>query len=296
MIMKFIFIFKECPRSMFRKTLLVLLVALFAGLFSTAAPAQNSSAKVSAIEDNSFMVEEAFNQERNVIQHINTFTHDWEGNGWVYTFTQEWPFPGHERHQISFTIPALNASDFTGGGGLGDVALNYRYQVFGGGGQKYSFSPRVSLLLPTGSAKYGRGAGGVGVQTNLPLSVYINRKFVTHWNAGATFVPSARNEFGDRAFTNGYNLGQSVIWLARPHFNVMLETIWTGGETVAGRGQTQRNHDLLIGPGIRWAHNFHNGLQIVPGFSVPLGIGPSAGERSVILYLSFEHPIGPTEE
>jgi hypothetical protein len=45
---------------------------------------------------------------------------------------------------------------------------------------------------------------------------------------------------------------------------------------------------------VRWAHNFTNGLQIVPGVSVPMGAGPSAGERGVIFYLSFEHPIGPT--
>jgi hypothetical protein len=253
------------------------------------------SKDVAAIEDNSFMVEEAFNQEKNVIQHINTFTRT-NDHTWVYTFTEEWPFPGHERHQLSVTTAALSSSDFAGsGGGMGDVALNYRYQVAGGGGQRFSFSPRFSLLLPTGSARYGRGTGGTGVQTNLPVSVYVNRKFITHWNAGATFVPSARNEFGDRAAVNGYNLGQSMIWLAYPRFNVMLETIWTGSQSVVGHGQTQRNHDLLIGPGIRWAHNFNNGLQIVPGISVPMGVGPSAGNRGVTFYLSFEHPIGPTE-
>jgi len=46
----------------------------------------------------------------------------------------------------------------------------------------------------------------------------------------------------------------------------------------------------LLSPGIRWAHNFKNGLQIVPGIGVPLGVGPSAGEKAVFLYLSFEHP------
>jgi hypothetical protein len=185
--------------------------------------------KAASIEDNSFMVEEAFNQEKNVIQHINTFTRVWNDSGWVYTFTEEWPFPGRERHQLGFTLPALASSDFPGAGaGLGDITLNYRYQLVGGGGKRFSFSPRLSLLLPTGSARNGRGAGGAGVQTNLPVSVYVNRKFITHWNAGATFVPSARNEFGDRAAVNGYNLGQSMIWLVDPQFNLMLETIWTG--------------------------------------------------------------------
>ncbi len=74
-----------------------------------------------AIEDNSFMIEEAFNQEKNVIQHINTFTRDWNGGGWVYTFTQEWPFPGHERHQLSVAMSAVDSGDYPGvGAGLGD--------------------------------------------------------------------------------------------------------------------------------------------------------------------------------
>ncbi len=47
---------------------------------------------------------------------------------------------------------------------------------------------------------------------------------------------------------------------------------------------------LFLSPGIRWAYNFNNGLQIVPGIGVPLGVGPSDGEKGVFLYLSFEHP------
>jgi len=54
--------------------------------------------------------------------------------------------------------------------------------------------------------------------------------------------------------------------------------------------QTQWTNSLLHSPGIRWSYNFMNGLQIVPGVGVPLGVGPSAGERAILLYLSFEHP------
>jgi hypothetical protein len=278
-----------------RKLFLILFALAFIGGGRSLHAQNPPEADVSAIEDNSFLIEEAFNQEKNVIQHINTFTRTWNDQGWMFTYTEEWPLPGHERHQLSVTVPALESTDNPGsGGGFGDVFLNYRYQVCGGGGKRFSFSPRLSLLLPTGSVRHGRGSGGVGLQTNLPISVYINRKFITHWNAGATVVPSARNAFGDRAAVNGYNLGQSMIWLVHPRFNFMLETIWAGSQTVVGPSQTQRNHDLLIGPGIRWAHNFKNGLQIVPGISVPMGVGPSAGERGISFYLSFEHPIGAT--
>ena len=78
--------------------------------------------------------------------------------------------------------------------------------------------------------------------------------------------------------------------MAKPRFNVLLETLWTGTEAVVGKGQTQLSHSLLISPGVRWAYNFKSGLQIVPGIAVPMGVGPSRGERGVIAYLSFEHP------
>jgi hypothetical protein len=250
------------------------------------------------IADNSFLIEEAFNQEAGVIQHISSFARLWDRKNWAFSFTQEWPFPGHEKHQLSFTLAAVSSGLFpTSGAGIGDVAINYRYQVAGGSDKRFSFSPRVSMLLPTGDAGIGHGYGGVGVQTNLPVSIYLNSRLVTHWNAGATFIPVSSNENGDRAFATGYNLGQSFIWLAHPRFNVMLETIWTDAESVVADNQTQRDKTLLISPGIRWAHNFKSGLQIVPGIGFPVGVGPSAKERGVILYLSFEHPLwGQREE
>jgi hypothetical protein len=277
---------------------------LLLGLTSVAATAQGTVPDkqgdgfevTDAIEDNSFMLEEAFNQERNVIQHISVFTKQWDSDSWVYSFTQEWPFPGHERHQLSYTVPVGQFTEGPGiGAGVGDIALNYRYQVAGGGGQRFSFAPRLSVLLPTGSARFGRGAGGTGLQTNLPFSIYLNHKLVTHLNAGGTIVPNAQNSVGDTNFAKGWNLGQSFIYLAHPRFNFMLETIWTGAESVVARDRNQLNHTLLLSPGVRWAFNFQNGLQIVPGVAVPVGVGPSSGQKWLILYLSFEHPIGPTD-
>jgi acetylornithine deacetylase len=62
-----------------------------------------------------------------------------------------------------------------------------------------AISPRLSLLLPTGDAVQDRGMGGVGLQTNLPISFAINKKIVTHWNVGATWIPRAQNVFHRRA-------------------------------------------------------------------------------------------------
>jgi len=41
---------------------------------------------------------------------------------------------------------------------------------------------------------------------------------------------------------------------------------------------------------LRAAVDGPGGLQVVGGLSLPVGAGPSRGERGVFLYLSFEHP------
>jgi len=243
------------------------------------------------IQDNSFLVEEAYNQEFGVVQHIFSFTRFWDSKDWIYTFTQEWPVPRDERHQLSYTLALQHAGDFPGsGGGIGDVLLNYRYQLIGSGETRFAFSPRATLIFPTGNSNVGQGYGGFGVQTNLPLSVVVNPKLVTHWNAGATFVPNAKDNLGNRAFSAGYNLGQSFIWLPKSRFNVMLETVFLASQAVTAQDKTQWDRSIFVSPGIRWAHNFKNGLQIVPGIGVPIGVGPSSGERALLLYISFEHP------
>ncbi len=246
------------------------------------------------IQDNSFLVEEAYNQEDGVIQHISGFQRWANSRDWTFTETDEWPLRTL-KHQLSVTIAATHAGAFAGSGaGLGDTALNYRYQLVGNGEAKLAVAPRFSLLIPSGDSAVGRGFGGTGVQTNIPISIQHSARIVTHWNAGATWIPQARNESDQQARTVGVNLGQSVVWLVAKRFNALLETVWTSNERVLAKGQTDRFQNLYISPGVRWAYNFSSGLQIVPGVGVPVGVGPSAGEKGILLYLSFEHPFAPT--
>ena len=124
------------------------------------------------IQDNSFLVEEAYNQERAVVQHVSTFTRLWNSKDWSYSFTQEWPGLRNPRHQFSYTLVGMQSGSFAGqGAGLGDVQLNYRYQLVGSGQTRVAFAPRVSLLLPCGDVTRARGVGAAGIQTNLPLSI-----------------------------------------------------------------------------------------------------------------------------
>src|SRR6266508_301550 len=65
------------------------LAALLALAAALASP-RHARAVDGPIQDNSFLIEEAYNQEPGVIQHINTFARA-RGGGWGYSFTEEWP-------------------------------------------------------------------------------------------------------------------------------------------------------------------------------------------------------------
>ena len=276
------------PSSGFFRSLFLVGLALLLPSLGYAEPASETTPP---IQDNSFLIEEAYNQEFGVVQHTSTLTRLWNRKDWIYTFTQEWPAPGDPRHQLSYTLAWQHAGAFpNSGSGMGDLLLNYRFQLIGNGETRVAFAPRATLIFSTGNAAAGRTLGGTGVQTNLPLSIVVAPKFVTHWNAGATFVPHATNAFGAHASSSGYNLGQSFVWLAKSRFNLLLETAYTNSQTVVGREKTQWTPCLYVSPGIRWAYNLKNGLQVIPGIGVPVGIGPSRGESGIFLYLSFEHP------
>lgn len=243
--------------------------------------------EVKKIQDNSFLLEEAYNQEDGVVQHISVFQYLKKSKDWQYTFTQEWPVP-KQTHQFSYTIPVthLHDNDSTG---VGDILLNYRYQAILQ--DRIALAPRLSLILPTGDYKKGLGTDTVGYQVNIPLSVELSDKLVTHWNMGATFTPDAKDNAGDKANVRGFNYGASLIYLVNENFNLMLETAGTTTETVPKNGITTTESTFFINPGVRFAINLESGLQIVPGVSVPIGIGPSEGEYGGLLYLSFEHPL-----
>ena len=272
----------------------LLLLSLALGIIPCAAhqPPQNSEEQHAPgpIQDNSFLIEEAYNQEDGVVQHISYFQKLTNTGDWVYTQTDEWPLRSY-KHQLSLTLSGTHSGDFQGSGaGWGDTAVNYRYQLVGSGETKLAVAPRLSLLLPTGNHILGRGYGGAGIQTNLPVSIQHSKHWVTHWNAGATWVPKARNEHDETSGTVAVNLGQSVVWLATTRVNFLVETLWTTAQKVSGPQRTAWSQDLYISPGIRWAYNFKSGLQIVPGLAMPIGIGPCAGEKGMVMYLSFEHP------
>jgi hypothetical protein len=234
------------------------------------------------IEDNSFLIEEAYNQEPGVIQHISSFQY-MKGNTWAYTFTDEWPVP-REKHQLSFTVPVLN----NGETGFGDLVLNYRFQAVLL--NRLAFSPRFSIIFPTGNYRKGLGSGVIGYQLSLPLSYLLSTKIATHYNLGVTFIPGAKNEDGSKYDQTIYNWGLSMILLLYKNFNFMFEVAGSTTLIKTSDNNTHTSNSLFINPGFRYAINFKSGLQIVPGMAVPVGLGSSKGASGVFAYLSFEHP------
>ena len=143
----------------------VLLLTLTARL-----SAQGASASIlpeHPIQDNSFLAEEAYNQEPGVVQHIQSFTRLWNSKTWAYSFTQEWPVPGHWRHQLSYTLSGAKAGT-TLNRSFGDLLLNYRYQLIGTGETRLAVAPRATFIAPTDSFKNFSSFGGAAPHAATP--------------------------------------------------------------------------------------------------------------------------------
>ncbi len=244
------------------------------------------------IQDNSFLIEEAYNQESGVVQHISTFARS-EGGAWLYSFTQEWPLGGIA-HQLGYSL-LLTDPGAGAGAGVGDMAINYRRQLVGDPAARLLLAPRLSLLIPTGSTTAGRGSGGFGVQANLPVSAVLAPTLVAHGNIGATLLASAHGPLESRASTSAFNAGGSIVWLARPWLNLLAEALWLSDADVIGEGETFRSESLFLNPGVRLAFDV-GAVQVVPGLAYTIGIGPSRGDDAVFAYLSLEHGFGKGRE
>lgn len=244
-----------------------------------------------AIEDNSFFIEEAYNQEPGIVQHISNGMffrkpqHEFE-----FSLTQEWPLFG-QKHQISYRLPYsfLNSNSV---GGLGDLAINYRYQLQTGE-EWAAISPRLTIIVPIGNEERGLGRGVLSWEFNLPLSTRLSEQFVGHANAGITLLPGVREKTIQGSEVSrtlaSYFAGASIIWLARSNFNVMLEYLVSIDAEFDPNGNILRSAVHFIVPGFRYAIDIAD-LQIVPGLALPVVLAKDQTRIGVFFYLSFEHP------
>ena len=100
------------------RTALVRVVGAVGVLGALTAPL---AAQSPPIEDNSFLIEEAYNQEPHVVQHIGTWLRALRSAPWIFTFTQEWPL-WSQRHQFSYSIPFQSGPSPQRSSGCGEAA------------------------------------------------------------------------------------------------------------------------------------------------------------------------------
>jgi hypothetical protein len=234
-----------------------------------------------ALQDNSFLIEEAYNQEAGVVQHITTLQR--QGRDWLFAFTQEWPI-GSETHQFSYSIPYswLRSSSMQSHG-IGDIKLNYRWQALSETVATPAIAPRFSLILPTGSPDRDLGMGSSGFDFLLPVSKIVSDRVTLHANLGFThyFDVNGRQP-------KSWLLGGSAVYALTRDFNVMFESLVAGNESVNAAREIERETSFTISPGARYAFNLQAG-QLVVGAGAPIRFTKGTPDYGIFLYLSFEH-------
>lgn len=255
------------------------LIFLLALSFIAAAP-QRLSAQAK-LEDNSFLAEEAYNQDPRVVQHISTAElHHGET---LYSFTQEWPVHGQKR-QLSYTLTAAQDAGFT----MGDGLVNFRYQAVGKGEDRVWIAPRLSAIVPVGDANKNGGNGGWGLDGVVPLSWEAAERLTVNLDLGGTWRPSAQNALGAKAGTLEPYMAASTIFFVTKMFNLLAETTWRGSETVVSSGHASRTSDHALLLGARLGFNLPGKLQLVPGAAWMPAIDQTP--TRAFLYFSAEHP------
>ena len=199
-------------------------------------------------------------------------------NAWMPAFTQEWPL-GSQKHQFSYTLAWYSVE---GDSGFGNTLINYRYQATVEGPGRPAFSPRLSLVLPTGELERTEGFHKPGLEINLPFSKQMGDIY-WHWNAGLTWLPSvdALSPGGDSASLERPFIAGSGIFRLKPMFHLMLESVVQSVEARTVDG-TSRAGFFTLSPGARGGWNIGD-HQLVVGFAVPITWGEGRNRQGGIL-------------
>jgi len=276
-----------------------LITALVICLTQASLVAAQRERPIDVIEDNSFLIEEAYNQEPGVVQHIFTahYNNDSRRRGWEFSFTQEWPIVS-QNHQFSYTIPSYHlVENGDRQNGVGDVLLSYRYQLLEEDENKFAFAPRFSLILPSGSRKRGTGDGVVGYEWQLPFSKKVTGQLALHANLGLTYLPNARAPLGNGGGLSSkhslvsYKLAGSAVYAVFSRLHLMMEWLGDFEESIDDDGKPERSFKPVLSPGLRAAIVDQPMLQIVAGAAAPIGLKRRAENYGGFLYLSIEHDL-----
>jgi hypothetical protein len=245
------------------------------------------------IEDNSMLLEEAFNQEMGAIQYIVT---SWvRDNGTLdFSFTQEIPITD-KKHQLSYTLNYFQRSERgSSTHGFGDIALGYRYQVLDENDWMMMI-PRLSLVLPTGNSSLGFGNGSFGIQANVAVTKRLSKKIITHYNVGLTEFMRAKfhgsSPDGEKVFRKrnlwSKNGGVSFIWHTTRSLNLLVEYVALFEQEFQTNAHVGKSNVHILNPAARFSIKARN-FQAVPAIGFPVVYDGSWHSNGMLVYLSIE--------
>jgi hypothetical protein len=274
------------PRSRVIRRALGTLAGLL--LLSASASAQNSpgdsrplpTAAADGIVDNSFLVEETFNQDPGIIQTQFTWLRA-DGGDWEGAVSQDWPLLVH-RHQFSYTLP------WDGGSlpaHIGQAVVSYRYQIADVSDARPGLAARLSVILPTGREG---DDDRPGLQAAIPMTA-VWRRLHVHANAGLTWTHQVRSESGATASLTSPYLAASVVWPTASMLQLMLEDVVEFEALLDANARRLRRTTMTVSPGLRGGWNVGRN-QVVLGAAVPIDASDSGRSVSVLGYVSLEGP------
>jgi len=270
-------------------------LTLFSGVMARAAEPR----PIDGFSDHSFLVEEAYNQERGEVQHTfnAVYGNDFRRRGWSFNFEQEW-WLFTEDHQVAFSIPFSHLrEEGEKQRGVGDILIEYRYQLTEEGPNIPAVAPKFGLILPTGNRDKGTGNGVVGYEWSIAASKKVASRLALHANLGLTYLPKVRVPLDDdqrlspKRSLVSYDLGASVVFALSSDVHMLLEWVGEFEEEINGRGRKERAFKAILSPGIRAAVVNKAGLQTVVGVGFPIGVTRPADNYGVFLYFSVEHKL-----
>lgn len=230
------------------------------------------------VEDNSFLLEEAYNQnpgEIQLIQRYQTFQHERP----EYGVEIEAPITDNT-HQFSLAIGRQE--------NLSDLEVGYRFQAINVEGKMLTEGLRI--ILPTGSLRNESDHGVVGYEWLQSATVVFNEKISNHWNLGVRVYPNAESPStsDDRTLTNFIG-GTSLVYYYQEDLNFLLEGLFESEEMIDDRGEIESEVRFTLNPGVRFAWNIDwQKSQIVPGIAFPVVFNDEKTNPGVFFYFSWE--------
>lgn len=239
------------------------------------------------IADNSFLVEEAYNQESGVYQFVQQYQTTAANRIYDYSFTGELPIT-HLKHQFSFEVP-YSRSGIGGKTGLGDVILSYRWQPYNHNGKMEAH--RFGLILPTGGVEEEHGNGVTGVDYVFASTSPLGENFQFHWNLGGSYIPEAKlagKQERENLMALSFASGLVYHWHERLDLLVEFLTIASDSFNYLRKSE-DFTYDFILNQGVRSATLLDwKNAEIVGGLSFPVRYAEDHLSSAVLVYLSVE--------